>query len=100
MKPEYAEGKLTCDVIDRICHLGLNDPAHMNAFTAGMCFGMREAVRAAVDDGVRRFVVYGHGRDFSAGANLTEYRESLQAVREDGFAEFYESERALIDLAR
>jgi enoyl-CoA hydratase/carnithine racemase len=101
LEATYAGGKLTCEVRDGVCHLGLNDAEHMNAFTVAMCFGLHQAVRAAVDTGQRRFVLYGHGDNFSSGANLVEYQRSVAAITQgDGFEEFYESERALLDLAR
>jgi 2-(1,2-epoxy-1,2-dihydrophenyl)acetyl-CoA isomerase len=101
LEATYAGGKLTCEVRDGVCHLGLNDAEHMNAFTVAMCFGLHQAVRAAVDTGQRRLVLYGHGDNFSSGANLVEYQRSVAAITQgDGFEEFYESERALLDLAR
>ncbi|HEY1368683.1 MAG TPA: enoyl-CoA hydratase/isomerase family protein [Gaiellaceae bacterium] len=101
LQPAYADGLLTCEVREGVCHLGLNDAEHMNAFSLPLVFGIHEAVRAALDAGHRRFVLFGHGDDFSAGANLVDYQRSVAAITQgDGFAEFYESERALLDLAR
>src|SRR5262245_56860938 len=100
LRPTYAEGLLTCQLRDGICHLGLNDAEHMNAFTMALSLGLHQAVRNALDAGHRRFVIFGHGDDFSAGANLVEYQQSVAAITQgEGFAEFYESERALIELA-
>ena len=100
LQPTYADGTLTVDLIDGVCHLGLNDPEHVNAWSQAISFGLHEAVREALAAGHRRFVLYGHGEHFSAGADLGE-REQYAAIRGgDGFATFYAAERALIDLAR
>jgi 2-(1,2-epoxy-1,2-dihydrophenyl)acetyl-CoA isomerase len=100
LKSAYADGSLTFDVIDGICHLGLNDPEHMNAWSTAMSFGVHEAVRAAVDEGHRRFVIFGHGDNFSSGANLSENEAIASITQGDGFNDFFAAERALIDIAR
>jgi 2-(1,2-epoxy-1,2-dihydrophenyl)acetyl-CoA isomerase len=100
MEPAYADGTLTVDVIDGVCQLGLNDPERLNAWSIATSFAVREAVTAALGEGCRRFVLYGHGDNFSAGANLDE-RQEFATIREgDGFAHFYAAERALLDVAR
>jgi enoyl-CoA hydratase/carnithine racemase len=83
--------------------LGLNDPDHLNAFSLSVIFGLEEAVRTAIAEGIRRFIVFGHGKSFSSGADMDDYLASLEAIRSGdgkGFEEFYQSERALISLSR
>jgi len=100
LQPAYADERLTAELADGICHLGLNDPEHMNSWSTTMSTGLRDAVTAALGDGCRRFVVYGHGDNFSAGADLSE-REQYEAIGGgEGFHDFYAAERALIDVAR
>jgi len=68
------------DVQDRIAVVRLNRPEHLNAFTAAMEQGLRQAVRAAVaDESVRVIVLSGAGRGFCAGADM----RLLQQVNAD-----------------
>ena len=59
------------EVQDRIAVIRLNRPESLNAFTAAMGNGLRNAVGAAVaDPEVRVIVLTGAGRGFCAGADL------------------------------
>jgi 2-(1,2-epoxy-1,2-dihydrophenyl)acetyl-CoA isomerase len=53
----------------------LNRPDKLNAFTRALHDGLREALEAAADPGVRAVVLTGAGRGFSAGQDLTEFGE-------------------------
>jgi len=59
------------EVQDRIAVIRLNRPESLNAFTAAMGKGLRNAVGAAVaDPEVRVIVLTGAGRGFCAGADM------------------------------
>lgn len=59
------------EVQDRIAVIRLNRPESLNAFTAAMGNGLRNAVGAAVaDPEVRVIVLTGAGRGFCAGADM------------------------------
>ena len=59
------------EVQDRIAVIRLNRPESLNAFTAAMGNGLRNAVGAAVaDPEVRVIVLTGTGRGFCAGADM------------------------------
>ena len=59
------------EVQDRIAVIRLNRPESLNAFTAAMGNGLRNAVGAAVaDPAVRVIVLTGAGRGFCAGADM------------------------------
>ena len=51
LQPAYADERLTAELADGICHLGLNDPEHMNSWSTTMSTGLRDAVTAALGDG-------------------------------------------------
>lgn len=56
-----------------VARIALNRPDKLNAFTAEMHAGLRDALQnAADDDAVRVVVLTGEGRAFSAGQDLTE----------------------------
>jgi enoyl-CoA hydratase len=81
--------------------LGLSEPARLNPISAAVLVGYETAVADALREGHRRFVLYGDGPSFSAGADLRDYGEAVDAISHgEAFAEFYESERAVIRLAQ
>ena len=58
---------------DRIVRITLNRPERLNAFTAAMHAGLREALdRAAAERGLSALVIGGAGRGFCAGQDLNE----------------------------
>jgi len=68
------------EVRDRIAVVRLNRPEHLNAFTAAMEQGLRQAIKAAVaNESVRVIVLSGAGRGFCAGADM----KLLQEVNAD-----------------
>jgi enoyl-CoA hydratase/carnithine racemase len=67
---EYKE--IEYEVKDGIATLTLNRPDQLNAFTAGMVGEVLSAIDAMDgDDDVRVMILTGHGRAFSAGADLS-----------------------------
>ncbi|MBS0336438.1 MAG: enoyl-CoA hydratase [Proteobacteria bacterium] len=68
------------EVQDRIAVIRLNRPEALNAFTAAMGNGLRNAIGAAVADAaVRVIVLTGAGRGFCAGADM----KLLQGIQSD-----------------
>lgn len=59
------------EVRDGIAHIGLNRPERLNALTPELLGRLHEAVEAAPGDGARAILLYGAGRSFCAGADLT-----------------------------
>ena len=69
------------EVRDQVAVIRLNRPEALNAFTAAMGVGLRQAVAAAVaDDAVRVIVLSGAGRGFCAGADM----KLLQGIKAGG----------------
>ncbi|MCC6209890.1 MAG: enoyl-CoA hydratase [Burkholderiales bacterium] len=72
------------EVRDRVAVATLNRPEVLNAFTAAMGRGLRQAVADAVaDDSVRVIVLTGAGRGFCAGADM----KVLQQIKPDANAQ-------------
>src|SRR5437867_7143990 len=68
--------QITWEVADGVGWLRLNRPDKLNALTSHMSEEMLESLgEAAKDDAVRCVVITGEGRGFSAGQDLTEFRE-------------------------
>jgi enoyl-CoA hydratase/carnithine racemase len=71
------------EVQDRVAIIRLNRPQSLNAFTAAMGVGLKQAIGAAsADESVRVIVLTGAGRGFCAGADM----KLLQGIRSDGGA--------------
>ena len=69
------------EVTDGVAVIRLNRPEALNAFTAAMGVGLKNAVGAAVaDEAVRVVVLTGSGRGFCAGADM----KLLQGIKSDG----------------
>lgn len=70
------------EVRDRRAYLTLNRPHRLNAITAEMAVGIKEAVeRANSDHSVRVIVVQGAGRAFCAGYDLKTYAEQAVGIQ-------------------
>jgi 2-(1,2-epoxy-1,2-dihydrophenyl)acetyl-CoA isomerase len=68
--------QIAWEVSDGVGWIRMNRPDKLNALTSRMASEMLEALsRAAEDDAVRCVVVTGEGRGFSAGQDLTEFRD-------------------------
>jgi 2-(1,2-epoxy-1,2-dihydrophenyl)acetyl-CoA isomerase len=60
----------------------LNRPEVFNAFNAALHAALRAALEQASDPEIRAVVITGAGRGFSAGQDLTEFREVSGSIRE------------------
>ena len=68
---------IECKTNGTLSTLGLNRPDKANALTADMLETLDNAVADAAQRGSRVLVLTGHGKVFSAGADLEEAREGL-----------------------
>lgn len=73
------------EVHANVAHIGLNRPDRLNALSPAMLGALRHAITAAPDDGARAILLYGKGRCFCAGADLTTAggRDAGEKLRED-----------------
>ncbi len=68
-------------VTNRVATVALNRPGSSNAMTVEMCGELRIAFgQANDDDGVRVIVLTGNGRNFCAGADLTDKDQANKSV--------------------
>lgn len=63
--------ELLYDVRAHVAHIGLNRPERLNALTPSLLGALCDAIAAAPGDGARAILLYGTGRCFCAGADLT-----------------------------
>ena len=68
---------IECNTNGAFTTIGLNSPDKANALTAEMLKTLDTAVADAAQRGSRVLVLTGHGKVFSAGADLEEAREGL-----------------------
>jgi enoyl-CoA hydratase/carnithine racemase len=69
---------------DGVAILTINRPDKKNAITHAMWIAIRDLVTAAGNDGTTRaLIIRGAGKDFSAGADITEFAE-LRGSEESG----------------
>lgn len=62
---------VTCELFDSVAVVRLNRPNDLNAFDRQLCRDIADALHAAAhDSSIRVVVLGGHGRVFSAGADL------------------------------
>lgn len=76
---------ITTATYDQVRQLRIERPDNRNALNTEHCRLLREAVEAAVADGVRALVITGEGSSFCAGADFAEvysdgFREALYAA--------------------
>lgn len=91
---------LTVEERDGRTFIGLNDPATRNAVSIQLIEELYEVIGRPEGGEPMNLVFFGHGKSFSAGANMDEYLKSLDAVQSHNARRFYESERLLIDILR
>src|SRR5947199_7781672 len=71
-------GTVTTEVRDRVLLIGLNRPDKRNALTPEMMIQLSEAyARFDADQNLRCAVLFGHGRAYSAGFDLTRLRDAV-----------------------
>jgi enoyl-CoA hydratase len=69
-------GLLRIENNDAVRIISMNRPDKLNALNTDLLLALRDALDAAdQDDGVRALVLTGEGRGFSAGADLSEFRD-------------------------
>ena len=69
------------EVLDGVAWIRLNRPDKLNALTTKLSNEALDAIQSAgADDAVRCVVITGEGRGFSAGQDLTEFRERTAEI--------------------
>lgn len=69
---------------DRVAYLGLNRPERMNAINNELMVALLDRIdQVAADPEVRVIVIFGEGRAFSAGADLTPSNGTRPSTTED-----------------
>lgn len=73
------------EVRANVAYIGLNRPERLNALTPRLLTLLRDAIVAAPGDGARAILLYGTGRCFCAGADLTSAgdRDAGEKLRAD-----------------
>nr|NIO41025.1 crotonase/enoyl-CoA hydratase family protein [Burkholderiales bacterium] len=76
--PENSEGRITTEVKDGICFIGIDRPAKLNGFTPQMLRGMVRAYTVYEHDTEARCaVVFAEGAHFTAGLDLPKVAPHL-----------------------
>jgi enoyl-CoA hydratase/carnithine racemase len=96
----HPDGNITIEDRDGILLIGLNRPEKLNALTPRMMVQLSEAYAGFDREEKHRCaVLYGHGRAFCGGADLSELKAAIEADRlsygDDGFDPFGLSGRRL-----
>ena len=80
--------EIRIDDVDGVRTVTWNRPAALNAMSIDLWDGTRDALRAAVDDGIGCVVLTGAGRAFTAGVDLSEFGDPRHADPARGFRGF------------
>ena len=79
---------LLVEVVEGVATLTLNRPEKRNALNQALVQALKDALaRAAADDAVRVVAIRGAGRDFCAGADLTELERIAAMSAEENLAD-------------
>ena len=81
-------GEIRIDDADGVRTVTWNRPDVLNAMSIELWDGTRDALRAAVDDGIGCVVLTGTGRAFTAGVDLSEFGDPRHADETRGFRGF------------
>jgi enoyl-CoA hydratase len=80
---------ITYEVIQKIAHIGLNDPERLNVLSIPLVKELNTAItKAENDQNIKAILLFGHGRGFCAGGDLKEFYALTQKPQHDPISDW------------